>query len=118
MLTVLIVNTHLFVYVYMYMKITKLAFQNQHPNGAMILPCLQSLQGKEGVETSWSMLDVKLLGTEFVQNKLASPPWALAVDTFMVCGQLAPASPAESSKRVALGRELGKIEGFSKTESN
>lgn len=52
MLTVLIVNTHLFVYVYMYMKITKLAFQNQHPNGAMILPCLQSLQGKEGVETS------------------------------------------------------------------
>lgn len=57
-------SKYTFICVCMYMKITKSAFPIQHPDRAMILPCLQSLEGKEGKETSWSILAVKLLGTD------------------------------------------------------
>lgn len=112
MLTVLPVNIHLIAYVCMSMTITKSAFLNQHPNRGMILPYLKILQGKEGKENNWRILAVKLLGTEFVQSRLGSPPSAFAVDTFMVCSQLPPASPAESSRTVALGRETGENRSF------
>jgi len=58
---------------------------------------------------------MKLLGTEFVQNRLGSWPWAFTVDTFMVCRQLPPASPAE---QLHWAETLGKTEVFFKTELN
>lgn len=94
----------------MSMKIIKLAFPNHHPNKGMSLPYLQILQGKEGKETSWSMLALKLLGPEFVQSSLGSPEFT--VNTFMVCSQLPPAPPAESGRTVALGGETGENRSF------
>lgn len=94
------------------MKITKSAFPIQHPDRAMILPCLQSLEGKEGKETSWSILAVKLLGTECAKQA--------GLITLSIRGGhlhgLQPTAASFSSRTVHLAEKLGKTEVFFKTE--
>lgn len=120
MFTVLTLSAHLFLYLWIYVKMTS-AFPNQCPYvHDSSVPAELMGEGRKTAEVYWLWISWEL---NLWKNSLGSPCWALTIVNFMIFSDMLPASPAKSPGHLHWAEKtrpymLGKTQAFFKAEWN